>query len=465
MGRTLFDKLWESHIIKDLGDGNALIYIDRCYLHDLTGPLALQQLKERNYVPFHVNQLVASCDHTIAASPGRTKNSTEASRHWIPIFEDACKQYGITYYGPNDDRQGIVHVIGPERGLSLPGTTIVCGDSHTCTHGALGALAWGVGTSDLAHAIATRTLVVKRPRTLLLNLVGQINNKRIDAMDIGLFLLSKLGSDFGNGYAIEYAGEVVENMSMEDRMTICNLTVELGSEFGLISPDETTYSYLKTCPDAPKDKDFKDMYEYCINICSDDFDSFHRVVTIDVSDVQPQISWGVSPSHTSSISAGVPKDEHGISNCKHDDFVKALEYMGLEPGMSLEGIPIERVFIGSCSNGRISNLLRVADFVRGKTVASHVEAWIVPGSMQVKREAESLGLDIIFKDAGFLWGEPSCSLCSGSSGECVAPFHRCVSTSNRNFMGRQGSYSRTHLSGPLTAAKAAIYGFITTKED
>lgn len=463
MGRTMFDKLWEMHSVADMGDGNAMLFVDRCYLHDLTGPLALNLLEDKGYSILDNAQVVASCDHTIAATPDRTVDTTDASRYWVPIYEAGCKKHGIQFYGPNDPQQGIVHVIGPERGLSLPGTTIVCGDSHTCTHGAMGALAWGVGSSDLAHALATRTLIVKRPRTLRLHIEGEVDFTQVDAMDIGLYLLSKLGADFGNGYAVEYTGSVIQQMEMEDRMTICNLTVELGSEFGLIAPDEKTFAYLKTCPDAPKGEMLAQLQEAAIQFTTDPTAVFDKEVVVDVTGLTPHISWGISPAHTSPIEKGVPGTAEE-ARCATADYEKALNYMGLAPEQQLQGLKVERVFIGSCSNGRLSNLKKVAAYVKGKKVSPKVEAWVVAGSMEVKRQAEELGLHTVFQEAGFMWGAPSCTLCSGSSGEKVAPYHRCVSTSNRNFIGRQGPNARTHLAGPLTAARAALLGCITGSE-
>ena len=459
--KTMLDKIWDLHTIEKLEGGSYLISIDRCYVHDLGGPMVARLLKNSGYRPYDSNQVIATCDHTVSSLPERTEESTLASKAYLPIFNEMCSEYSITEYRLGHPKQGIVHVIGPELGLSLPGMTIICCDSHTCTHGALGALAWGVGTTDLYHGIATQTMVVKKPKSMRVNIEGAYDPACIDPMDIILYTISQLGTDFGNGYSIEFAGSVVRQLEIEDRMTLCNLSVEFGSEYGFIAPDDKTYEYIKGREYAPKGEELEAMIAHCRALVTDEGAAFDKEVMVDITGIPPQISWGISPSHTIGLDGHIPLSEKEMVPTDKNAYQKAISYMDFTPGQPIEGVKIDRVFIGSCSNGRISNLKRVAAVVKGKKVAPHVEAWIVSGSEKVKREAEELGLDVIFQEAGFMWGAPACSLCSGSSGEKVSPFSRCVSTTNRNFVGRQGPNVRTHLASPTTAAYAAITGKIS----
>ncbi len=457
----MFDKIWQLHTIKTMEGGNSLIAVDRCFMHDLNGARVFDAIKKADIAPYDHRRITVTCDHTISSKPGRTVTSTEPGQRLIPPLERACKEYGVDFFGIDDPDQGVVHVIGPELGLSLPGMTIVCGDSHTCTHGAMGSLAWGIGSSELYHAAATQTLLVKKPKTMRVLIEGKYDAKRIDAMDIILRLIAAMGSDFGNGHAVEYAGSVVTAMDMEDRMTLCNLTVEFGSEYGFIAPDEKTFAYIKDKKYAPQGEMLDRLISHARELRTDKGAAFDREITLNVTGLKPQISWGISPSHTIDLDGRVPLSEQDMVRKDKDAFDNALAYMGLEPGQKLEGVSIDRVFIGSCSNGRLSNLRRAAEAVKGKKVAPHVEAWVIPGSERTRKEAEALGLDAVFKEAGFMWGAPGCSLCAGSSGEKITPYSRCLSTSNRNFIGRQGPNSRVHLVGPLTAAYGAIAGKIT----
>ena len=456
--RPLFQKLWDLHAIRDMGEDNYLIAIDRCFLHDLSGPAALGMLQKSGRPARDPHRVFATPDHLILSAPGRTEEMSPLSARSMPLFRMGCKGYGLSLFDLDSPQQGIVHVVGPEQGLSLPGMTIVCGDSHTCTHGALGALAWGVGTSELYHVLATQTLMVKKPKTMYIELTGHLADE-VGPMDVMLYLISTLGVDFGIGYAVEYGGELIREMEMEDRMTLCNLTVEMGSEYALISPDEKTFAYVKGRPYAPENEAWDAFEAHAAGLASNEESEFDKKVTIDVSGIGRFVSWGITPAHAAGVDACVPGTE-GLEEARARSFNEAYQYMDIAPGTPLAGIRIDRVFIGSCSNGRLSNIRRVAEIVKGKHVADGVEAWVVPGSQPVRKAAEEEGLDTILKDAGFIWGEPSCSLCGGCNGEQVASGKRCVSTTNRNFIGRQGPGARTHLASPVTAAKAALSGKI-----
>lgn len=458
MGRTIFEKIWDIHVIEHLPDGSDLLHIDRCYGHDLSGTMAYRMMKKQGYKPLNPALTVSIPDHTLSSKAGRTIDDTPISKSFMPVFEGLSKEMGIRMFGLDDPRQGVVHVVGPETGLSLPGMTAVCGDSHTCTHGALGLMAWGVGTSELYHVVTTQSILVRKPKLMRICLEGT-RSPDAEAMDIILYLIARNGAGFGAGYAVEFTGPVIREMKMEERMTICNLTVEMGSEYAVMAPDDETFAYIKGREFAPKGQMMEQLVSHARQLCTDEDAVFDLDITIDVTAVKPQISWGISPEHTVGIDETIPGAEVVAQD---DSLQKALAYMDFEPGQPMLGIPVQRVFIGSCSNGRLSNLLRVAEVVAGKQVAAGVEAWIVPGSQMVKCEAEQLGLDQIFREAGFLWGEPGCSLCGGCNGERVAPQHHCVSTTNRNFMGRQGPRSRTHLASPTTAALAAVNGCIVS---
>ena len=456
---NLFENLWKLHTIEQLDDNNYLLAIDRCYLHDLSGPSALGMLTKADIQPIRNTAIFAISDHTLSSKPGRKVSDSPISAKLVPLFTEGCSKLGIRMFGLEDERQGIVHVTGPELGLSLPGMTIVCGDSHTCTHGALGALSWGVGSSELYHVLATQSLLIKRPKTMRIELTG-IPGRTIEPMDIILYIIAQYGVNYGIGYAIEYTGEVIRHMEMEQRMTLCNLTVELGSEYGLISPDEKTLNYIHGREYSPISKNMQALKTHCSEIASVTDSVFDKTIKVDVSKIGRQVSWGITPAHTIQVSGTVPSSANSDSKIDPCSLEEAYSYMDLTAGQKIEGTQIQQVFIGSCSNGRISNIKQVAEMVEGKKVAKGVTAWVVPGSQQVKREAEALGLDKIIIDAGFVWGEPCCSLCGGCNGERVAKGHRCVSTTNRNFIGRQGPGARTHLASPYTAVMAALSGII-----
>lgn len=461
MAKTIFDKIWDIHVIEHMEEGSDLLHIDRCYGHDLSGTMAYRMMKKQGYQPLNPDLAFSIPDHTLASTPGRTEGTSAVSQAYMPTFRKLSEELGIRMFDLNDSRQGVVHVVGPETGLSLPGITAVCGDSHTCTHGAMGAIAWGVGTSELYHAITTQTIVAYKPKLIRLCLEGKLH-PAVEAMDIILYLISHFGAGFGAGYAVEFSGSVIDEMRLEDRMTICNLTVEMGSEYAIIAPDEKTFSYLEGREFAPKGELFNKFKNYTENLRSDKDAIFDVDLVVDISLVTPQISWGINPEQTIPITAAIPTES---IQGKEDAYQKALAYMDFNPGASMLGLPVQRVFIGSCSNGRLCNLQRVAEVVQGKHVAEGVEAWIVSGSVSVKCQAEELGLHKIFQKAGFLWGEPGCSLCGGCNGERVAAGNHCVSTTNRNFIGRQGTGARTHLASPTTAALAAIAGKIVNTAD
>lgn len=461
MGKTIFEKIWDIHVIEHLPDGNDLLHIDRCYAHDLSGTMAYRMMKKQGYKPLNPALTISVPDHTLASKAGRTSDDTPISRSFIPAFEMLSKEMGIRMFGLNDPRQGVVHVVGPETGVSLPGLTAVCGDSHTCTHGALGMMAWGIGVSELYHVVTTQSILARKPKLMRIRLEGT-RSPDVAAMDVILFLIARNGAGFCTGYAVEFAGPAIAKMEIEERMTICNLTVEMGSEYAIMNPDDKTFAYIEGREFAPRGQMMEQLVRHARQLCTDEDAVFDLDITIDIATVRPQISWGISPEQTIGIEETIP----GMDVVAQDESLKkALAYMGFEPGQRLLGIPIQRVFIGSCSNGRLSNLLQVAEVVAGKHVAAGVEAWIVPGSQPVKCEAERLGLDRIFRTAGFLWGEPGCSLCGGCNGERVEPLHRCVSTTNRNFIGRQGPQSRTHLASPVTAALAALHGRIVSSAE
>lgn len=457
--KTLFDNLWESHIVGKCDEESYLLAVDRIYLHDLCGMFAFQMMDKNQKEIFRKNSVYATPDHTLPSAKGRKITDCEISNVVIPKFRNGCRKYGVTLFDLEDEHQGIVHIVGPETGLSLPGMTVVCGDSHTCTHGAIGALSIGVGTSEVYHALATSCLRIKRPKTMKIELSGK-RNKNVSAMDVILYIISQVGTDFGAGYAVEYTGEAVYSMNIDERCTLCNLTIEMGAEYGLISPDKVTFEYLKGREYTPKGKKWEELVSYCKKIETKPDSVFDYEISFDVSVIKRQVSWGIDPSQTISVDEVVPHIAFDLSEKTVTAYQNAYQYMGLQPGQKMKDLPIEYVFIGSCSNGRITYLKQISEVVKGKRVADSVTAWVVPGSVSVKREAEQLGIDKILMDAGFHWGEPSCSLCVGSNGEVLPYGCRCVSTTNRNFIGRQGRGARTHLAGPYTAALAAVYGKI-----
>lgn len=459
MAHSLFDKVWDAHVVSEMGDGYQILHVDRNLLHDLSGAKALADLEKRG-LQVHTPALnFAVPDHAVSTAPGRHATSTDISARLAPVFRDRARAAGIRHWDVNDPEQGIVHVIGPELGLTLPGLLITCGDSHTSTHGALGAIAFGVGSTEVTHVLATQTIVQKKPGTMRVRFDGA-PGAGVGPKDMILYLIGAIGAGGGDGYALEYAGSAISALGIEGRLTICNMSIECGAKMGMIAPDDTTFNYVAGRPFAPKGGDLDAALAAWQGMISDPDAAFDREVTLDMADIAPQITWGTSPEHVTDIGGRVP-DPADAAPDKRASWVEALDYMGLTPGTALEGLPVDHVFIGSCTNSRLSDLQSAARIVRGRKVAQGTTAWVVPGSQAVKRQAEAEGLDTIFRAAGFEWREPGCSQCVAANGEVVAPGKRTVSTTNRNFVGRQGPRARTHLAGPAMAAAAAVTGRIT----
>lgn len=460
--RTLFDKLWDSHVVVDFGDGSALLHVDRHLVHDLGGGPAFAEL-ERRGLPVHSPELTfATPDHVVSSAPARTGSEHRWAEDLIGSLRDGSRQRAIRLFDVNQPGHGIVHVIGPELGLTLPGSLVLCGDSHTSTHGALGALAWGLGASEIAHVLATQTIVQTRPRRMRITVSGQLQ-AGVEAKDLILAIIAKLGAAAGTGYAVEYAGSAIERMAMPGRLTLCNMSIEMGARIGMIAPDEVTFDWVKGRRYAPQGAQWDEALAQWRQLASDPGAPFDREERIDASAIAPQITWGTSPEQAIALDAKVPDPSRAANAAAATSIAEALKYMGLQPGQPIAGTPIDRVFIGSCTNGRLEDLRAAAAAVRGRQVAPHVTAWVVPGSEDVRRAAEREGLDRIYTEAGFEWRSPGCSLCVGANGEQVAPGQRCVSTSNRNFVGRQGPGARTHLASPVVAAACAIAGRIVDR--
>jgi 3-isopropylmalate/(R)-2-methylmalate dehydratase large subunit len=462
-GRTLFEKIWTEHVVADLGDDTALLHIDRHLLHDLGGSRGLLDLKSRGLSVHDPELTFATPDHSISTTPGRA-DTIEIGKELLAALRVETFASGIRLFDVGEPGQGIVHVIGPELGLSLPGSLIVCGDSHTCTHGGMGALAFGIGSSELSHVLATQTLIQRRPKTMRVRFEGAMR-PGVTPKDLILALIGHVGAAGGAGYAVEYAGSAIRDMPIEGRLTICNLSIELGAKMGLVAPDETTFEYLRGRPYAPAGAMWTRAVEAWRALRSDADAVFDREVLIDVGSLEPQVTWGTSPEHVVGIGGRIPEIASISNPDKRKGVELALDYMGLKPGAAIKGTPVDWVFIGSCTNSRISDLRAAAEVVRGRKVASSVRAWVVPGSESVKRAAIEEGLDKVFVAAGFEWREPGCSMCVAANGETVPPGKRSVSTSNRNFIGRQGPRARTHLASPAMAAAAAIAGAITDVRD
>ncbi len=458
MKQTLYDKLWQSHVVTEEDDGTALIYIDRHLIHEVTSPQAFEGLKLANRTPHRIDTILAVADHNVPTTDRSKGISDPIARLQVETLDENCQELGITEFGMNDVRQGIVHVVGPEQGATLPGMTVVCGDSHTSTHGAFGALAHGIGTSEVEHVLATQCLIQRKSKTMKIVLAGNAG-AGVTAKDLTLAIIGELGTAGGTGYAIEFAGEAVEALSMEGRMTMCNMAIEVGARSGVVGVDRTTIDYLKGRPFAPKG----DLWEKAVaewqTLHSDEGASFDQVITLDASKIEPQVSWGTSPEMVAPISGVVPNPADESDPVKRDGMQSALAYMDLKAGMKITDIVIDKVFIGSCTNSRIEDLRAAADVVNGKKVADSVQlALIVAGSGLVKKQAEEEGLDTIFTAAGFEWREPGCSMCLAMNADRLNPGERCASTSNRNFEGRQGQGGRTHLVSPAMAAAAALAG-------
>ena len=450
---TLYDRLWISHVVADRGAGSALIYIDRLILHEVSSPQAFAGLTAAGRAVRRPEAALALVDHAVPTRHRDRPIADPAARAQVALHARNSAERGITFFGLDDVRQGIVHVVGPEQGFTLPGVTLVCGDSHTATHGAFGALAFGIGSSEAECVLATQTLVQQRAKTLAVEIEGSFA-AHVGAKDLALALIARIGASGAVGHAIEYRGSTVCALSMEGRMTLCNMSIEAGSRTGLIAPDDTTFSYLAGRPMAPKGAAFDQAVAHWRTLRSDDAASFDRVVTIDAGTLAPMATWGTSPDQAAGVDVPIPV---AVSAKDH----AALAYMGLEAGRPLTGLPIDAVFIGSCTNSRIEDLRAAAEIVRGRRTAEGVTALVVPGSGLVKRQAEAEGLDVIFQAAGFEWRDAGCSLCVAMNDDRLAPGSRCASTSNRNFEGRQGPGARTHLMSPAMAAAAAVTGRIT----
>jgi len=451
-------KIWDQHVIGRISDDTDLLHIDRHLLHDLGGSRGLLDLKNRNLSVHNPELTFATPDHAISSARGRA-GTTKVGLELLAGLRAETSASGITMFDVDQPGQGIVHVIGPELGLSLPGALIVCGDSHTCTHGGLGALAFGIGSSELAHVLATQALIQRRPKTMRVKFEGKMS-AGVTAKDLILTLIGHVGAAGGTGYAVEYAGSAIRDMAIEGRLTICNLSIELGAKMGMIAPDEKTYEFIRGRRYAPKAEMWDRAVAAWRKLPSDADAVFDREVTIDVNRIIPQITWGISPEHVVGVDGHVPDPAEIADPGRRTAIEIAIDYMGLKAGAPIAGTPVDWVFIGSCTNSRLSDLRAAAAIARGRKVAPHVRAWVVPGSETVKREAVAEGLDRLFTEAGFEWREPGCSMCLAANGEVVAPGQRSVSTSNRNFIGRQGPRARTHLASPAMAAAAAISGAI-----
>ena len=456
--RTLFEKIWDKHLIASIDAETNLLFIDMHLVHEVTSPQAFDSLRISNRKVKFPELTLATVDHGVPTSNRALGIKDPLSKKQIDALEDNCREFGVTIYGVNDPRQGIVHVIGPEQGITQPGMTIVCGDSHTATHGAFGALAFGIGTSEVEHVLATQTLAMNKPKTMKVEVVGELN-ETITPKDVILGIIRKIGTGGGAGHVIEYSGDAIKKMSMENRMTICNMSIEGGARAGMIAPDEITYEYLKNKNFAPKNDDWEKAINEWKELYSDDDAEFDKTIKINVNDLKPSISWGTNPSQVIFIDEVIPSPDSFQNEADKEAAERALEYMDLKPGQKFDDISLDRVFIGSCTNGRLEDLRAAAKVIEGKKVHENINAMVVPGSTLVKKQAEEEGLDEIFINAGFDWREAGCSMCLGMNPDILQPGERCASTSNRNYEGRQGVGGRTHLVSPQMAAAAAINGY------
>jgi len=462
---TLYDKLWQQHVVHTEEDGTSLIYIDRHLVHEVTSPQAFEGLHLAGRKPWRSDSMLAVPDHNVPTTTDGAEIDDPISRLQVTTLGQNCEHFGITEFGMSDPRQGIVHVIGPEQGATLPGMTIVCGDSHTSTHGAFGALAFGIGTSEVEHVMATQCLIQRKSKNMRVWIDGELRSG-VTAKDVVLAVIGEIGTAGGTGYAMEFAGPVIEALSMESRMTICNMAIEAGARSGMIAADQTTIDYIEGRPGAPKGEMWDRAVRYWRDLHSDEDAVFDHEVRIDGSTISPQVTWGTSPEMVVDIDSNVPNPADLTDPVARDSVTRALEYMGLEPGIEIRDIQPDLVFIGSCTNSRIEDLRQAADVVKGRKVAANIkQALVVPGSGLVKRQAEQEGLHQIFIDAGFEWRNPGCSMCLAMNADRLQPGERCASTSNRNFEGRQGQGGRTHLVSPAMAAAAAIAGHFTSPED
>jgi 3-isopropylmalate/(R)-2-methylmalate dehydratase large subunit len=462
--RTLFDKIWDSHVVHRQEDGTCILYIDRHLVHEVTSPQAFEGLRLAGRQVRQPAKALAVADHNVPTTDRRQGIADAESRLQIETLEENCRDFGIRYFPMDDKRQGIVHIVGPEQGFTLPGMTIVCGDSHTSTHGAFGALAFGIGTSEVEHVLATQTLLQRPAKNMRITVEGALPFG-VSAKDMILAIIAKIGTAGGTGHVIEYAGQAVEALDMAGRMTVCNMSIEAGARAGLIAPDETTFSYLEGRPLAPTGQEWQKALAYWRSLPSDAGAHYEREVRLNVAEIAPQVSWGTSPQDVIPITGIIPRPEDFADEGRRQATLRALEYMGLKGGTPIRDVAVDKVFIGSCTNGRIEDLRVVAALAKGRQVAKNVVAMVVPGSGLVKEQAEFEGIDRILRDAGFEWREPGCSMCLAMNADKLAPGERCASTSNRNFEGRQGRGGRTHLLSPAMAAAAALTGKLSDVRD
>ena len=454
--KTLYDKIWDDHFVTNRDDGSSLIYIDRHLVHEVTSPQAFDGLRENNLNPRQISTILATPDHNVPTTD-RSKDvngiKDPISKLQVVTLNDNCDEFGINQFKLNDERQGIVHVIGPEQGITLPGMTIVCGDSHTSTHGAFGSLAMGIGTSEVEHVLATQCLVSQKQKNMMIEIEGDLQ-KGVTAKDVTMFIIGKIGTAGGTGHVIEYCGQAIRNLSMEGRMTLCNMAIEAGARAGMVAPDEKTFNYVENRPFSPKGEEFKKAVDYWKDLATDSDALFDSKYLFSAEEILPQVTWGTSPEMVTHVEDAIPQVRKDNKN-----LLDALSYMGLEPGTKIKDIELDQIFIGSCTNSRIEDLRAASEILNGNKISKKIKrAIVVPGSGLVKKQAESEGLDEIFKSAGFEWRDAGCSMCLGMNPDQLKEFERCASTSNRNFEGRQGFKGRTHLVSPIMAAAASLEG-------
>ncbi len=457
MPQTIYDKIWNEHLVHQQEDGTSLLFVDRHLIHEVTSPQAFEGLRNSNRKVRQPKLALAVADHNVPTTDRTKEISDQESKIQVDTLDTNCKEFGIQLFGMDDKRQGIVHIIGPEQGFTQPGTVIVCGDSHTATHGAFGALAFGIGTSEVEHVLATQTLVQKKSKNFIINVNGSLPIG-VTSKDVILQIIGKIGTAGGTGYVIEYAGNLISSLSVEQRMTICNMTIEGGARAGLIEPDQKIIDYLKDKPMSPKKQNWEKALEYWSSLKSDKGAEFDKEITLEGKDIKPMVTWGTSPQDVVTIDEKIPNPINEKNADKKGSIERSLKYMGLNPDVAVKDIKIDKVFIGSCTNGRIEDLREAAKILKDKKISNHISAIVVPGSGPVKEQAEQEGLDKIFINSGFEWREPGCSMCLAMNADKLKPGERCASTSNRNFEGRQGRGGRTHLVSPGMAAAAALSG-------
>ncbi len=456
MGKTLFDKIWDKHVVKSIDNGPSVLYIDKHFIHEVTSPQAFKGIEDRGLKVLRPKQVVATVDHNVPTIDQHMPIKDELSRLQVQMLKENCKNHDIEFYGLGHPYQGIVHVIGPELGITQPGMTIVCGDSHTSTHGAFGSIAFGIGTSEVEMVFASQCVLQTRPMVMRINIEGELNNAVV-SKDIILYIISKISASGATGYFVEYAGSAIRKLSMEARMTICNMSIEMGARGGMIAPDETTFSYMQGRPMAPEGEEWNKKLEKWEQLFTDEDAVFDKEININAAEIEPMITYGTNPGMGIGINGHIPQLNE-VEEKEKLSYQKSLKYMGLQPGMQLKGKKVDYVFIGSCTNSRIEDLRMVASFVKGKHKANDVQVWVVPGSKQVEKQAIEEGINKVFEDAGFTLRQPGCSACLGMNEDKIPPGKYCISTSNRNFEGRQGPNARTFLASPLTAAVAAVTG-------